>query len=57
MKIQVKVQDGSKMKTIEGQESMKILGIYLDKHLNWNKHISQTKKKPTNSIRNFSMCE
>ena len=40
-------------KPIYAQDHLKILGIYVDKNLNWNKHISYVKKKATNAIRNL----
>ena len=40
-------------KPIYNQDYLKILGLYVDKELNWNKHISQIKKNATNSIRNL----
>ena len=52
--IQINVKEGAKVKTLEGQESLKILGIKIDKNLNWNKHISYVKKNATNSIRNLN---
>ena len=40
-------------KPIVSQDHLKILGIYIDKNLNWNKHISYIKRNATNSIRNL----
>ena len=40
-------------KSIFGQDHLKILGIYIDKNLNWNKNTSYIKQKATNSIRNL----
>ena len=41
----------NEIKTLKGEKHMKILGIYLDQNLNWNKQTSFTKQKATNSIR------
>ena len=51
--IQIKVKEDAKVKTLEGQDHLKILGIKIDKNLDWNKHISYVKKNATNSIRNL----
>ena len=40
-------------KPIYAQDHLKILGIYVDKNLTWNKQISYVKKKATNAIRNL----
>ena len=51
LKVQV-TEDGA-VKYLYGEEYLKILGIYIDQSLNWNKHISYIKKKAINSIRNI----
>ena len=51
--IQIIVKEGVETKILKGQDSLKILGIKIDKNLNWNKHISYIKKRATNSIRNL----
>ena len=51
-RLKVRVNEDGKEKYIYGEPYLKILGIYIDQSLNWNKHISHAKKKAVNSIRN-----
>ena len=51
--LKVKVNEEGKQKYLYGEPYLKILGIYIDQSLNWNKHISHVKKKAVNSIRNI----
>ena len=50
-KLQITVQGENETKILTGEKHIKILGVYLDQHLNWNKHTSTVKQKATNSIR------
>ena len=50
-KLQITVQSENETKILTGEKHIKILGVHLDQHLNWNKHISSIKQKATNSIR------
>ena len=50
-KLQITVRNETETKVLTGDKHIKILGVYLDQHLNWNKHISFVKQKATNSIR------
>merc|ERR1711972_842992 len=48
---------GKKHIKITPQESLKILGIYVDKNLNWNEQIRYTKKRAMNAIINLSRAK
>ena len=50
-KLQITVQGETESKLLTGEKHLKILGVFLDQHLNWNKHISSVKQKATNRIR------
>ena len=50
--LKVKVYEEGREKYLYGEPYLKILGIYIDQSLNWNKHISYAKQKAVNSIRN-----
>ena len=52
-RLRVKVKEEGKEKYLYGEAYLKILGIFVDQSLNWNKHISHVKKKAVNSIRNM----
>ena len=41
------------MKELEVQENIKILGVYLDRNMNWNKQVDNVKKKAYLATRNM----
>ena len=45
-------EDGEKKK-LKLKESVKVLGVYLDNDLNWNRQVKEVNKKARNSIRNL----
>ena len=49
--LQIQVEGENETKTLKGEKHIKILGIYLDQNLNWNRQTSYVKQKATNNIR------
>lgn len=47
------IQEKGKRNCIKGKESMKILGVWLDENITWNKQISSMKGKAFNNARNL----
>ena len=56
-KIEIEFEDDNKHIKIKPEESLKILGIYVDKNLNWNEQIRHTKKRAMNAIINLSRAK
>ena len=53
-KMYIEVKEDGKIKKLEPQKSIKVLGAYLDEELNWNEQVQHVRKKATNSIRNLN---
>ena len=51
--IKIKIVEEGKRKYLKPKPFIKVLGVFLDENLNWNKHLKQVKKIATNSIRNL----
>ena len=49
----LQVQEGNEVKELKVQENIKILGVYIDKNLNWNKQVDNVKKKAYLATRNM----
>ena len=49
--LEIYVEGENETKLLKGEKHIKILGIYLDQHLNWTKQTSYVKQKATNNIR------
>ena len=47
------VREGNTIKELEVQENIKILGVHIDKHLNWNKQVDNVKKKAYLATKNM----
>ena len=47
------VREGNIIKELEVQENIKILGVHIDKHLNWNKQVDNVKKKAYLATKNM----
>ena len=52
-KIYINIVENGKRKTLHPKPFVKILGVFLDEKLTWDKHIRYVKKNATNSIRNI----
>ena len=52
--LKIKVIDEGEPVTIETMDSIKILGVVLDKNLNWKKQVNAVKRKSMNTIRNLN---
>ena len=51
--VRINITDNGKRKTLSPKPFIKILGVYIDENLNWEKHIRNVKKNAMNSIRNL----
>ena len=51
--ITVKVKDEKEMIEIKPKETIKILGVHLDRNMSWKRQINETRKKASNAIRNI----
>ena len=49
----LQVQEGNELKELEVQDHIKILGVYLDKHLNWSKQVDNVKRKAYLATKNM----
>ena len=47
------IKEDDEMKKIKGTEKMKILGVWIDEDMNWNKQVSTMKGKAFNNARNL----
>ena len=52
-KLKVEVTNGEETKILEGETSLKLLGVHLDQSLDWNKQITHVKQRAINSIINL----
>ena len=52
-KLKVTVYNEEEVKTLTGQDSLKILGVIVDQSIDWTKHTSVVKQRAVNSIRNL----
>ena len=50
---ELEVREGRETKKLEVQDQIKILGVHLDKHLNWSKQVDNVKKKAFLSTKNL----
>ena len=50
--LQIQVNDGQLTHTLKPKPHLKVLGIYIDKDLNWKKQINIVKKNSMNVVRN-----
>ena len=53
-KTEIEIINNGKPMFIKPKEEIKILGIYIDENLNWNKQIKYVKKKSMNAILNLN---
>ena len=51
--IKLKITEDGKRKLLKPKPFIKVLGVYLDENLDWNKHLRYVKKVSTNTIRNI----
>ena len=51
--LKINIIDNGKHKSLKPKPHIKVLGVYLDENLNWDKHLRHVKKIATNSIRNL----
>ena len=49
----LKVTEGNRVKELEVQDNIKILGVYIDKNLNWNKQVDNVKRKAYLATKNM----
>ena len=52
--LQVEVTNGEETKILIGEKCLKLLGVYIDQSLDWNRHITHVKQKAISSIRNLN---
>ena len=51
--LEYNIEENGKTNKIKGTEKMKILGVWIDEDINWNKQISTMKAKAFNNARNL----
>ena len=51
--LEYNIEENGSTKKIKGKEKMKILGVWIDEDINWNKQISTMKAKAFNNARNL----
>ena len=51
--LEYNIEEDEKMNKIKGSGKMKILGVWIDEDINWNKQISTMKAKAFNNVRNL----
>ena len=49
----LQVQEGNEVKELKVQENIKILGVYIDKNLNWSKQVDNVKRKAYLATKNM----
>ena len=49
----LQVEEGDEIKTLEVLDNIKILGVYIDKYMNWNKQVDNVKRKAYLATRNM----
>ena len=52
----INITDGKKQKKLKLKKSIKILGVYLDQELNWDKHTSEVNKRARYATRNLQQA-
>ena len=49
----LQVKEGNEVKELEVQDHIKILGVYIDKHMNWSKQVDHVKRKAYLATKNM----
>ena len=49
----IEIKEDGKIKKLELKSHIKILGVYLDQHLNWKKQVQEVNKKAKFAARNL----